>query len=58
MSAGGPAGVEIRLRIRRSEPLTGTAATDRGVELAFEGWMELIGAIAELLGQSRTEESG
>jgi hypothetical protein len=42
--------VRIRLRIQRLEPLTGTASTDDGSELVFEGWMELIGAIAELLG--------
>ncbi len=58
MSAGGPAGVEIRLRLQQLEPLKGTAATEEGVDLAFEGWMELIGAIAEILGHSRTGESG
>jgi hypothetical protein len=45
-----PADMVIRLRIRRVEPLRGTAAADEGSELVFEGWMELIGAIAELVG--------
>jgi hypothetical protein len=40
----------IRLQIQRLEPLLGTASTYDGSELVFEGWMELIGAIAELLG--------
>jgi hypothetical protein len=44
------ADVVIRLRIQRLEPLLGTASTYDGSELDFEGWMELIGAIAELLG--------
>jgi hypothetical protein len=42
--------VVIRLRIQRLEPLLGIASTHDGSELVFEGWMELIGAIAELLG--------
>jgi hypothetical protein len=42
----------IRPRIQRLEPLLGTAATDDGRELVLEGWMELIGAIAEVLGCS------
>jgi hypothetical protein len=44
------ADMEIRLRIQRREPLLGTVGATEGSELAFEGWMELIGAIAELLG--------
>jgi len=42
--------VVIRIRIQRLEPLTGAAATGDGAELVFEGWMELIGVVAELLG--------
>jgi hypothetical protein len=45
-------GVVIRLRIQRSEPLTGTAVTEDGSTVSFEGWMELIGAVAELLGST------
>jgi Sigma-70 region 2 len=42
----------IRLRIGRVEPLAGTVVTEDGAERAFSGWMELIGAIAELIGGS------
>ena len=42
----------IRLRIRRVEPLAGTVVTEDGAERVFSGWMELIGAIAELIGGS------
>jgi hypothetical protein len=42
----------IRLRIRRVEPLAGTVVTQDGAERVFSGWMELIGAIAELIGGS------
>jgi hypothetical protein len=42
----------IHLRIERLEPLTGSAVTEEGAALAFEGWMELINAISELLGSS------
>ena len=40
----------IRLGVRRVEPLAGTVVTEDGAERAFSGWMELIGAIAELIG--------
>jgi hypothetical protein len=51
-TSGGSTGVVIRLRIQRSEPLTGTAVTGDGATVGFEGWMELIGAVAELLGSA------
>jgi hypothetical protein len=51
-TAGGSTGVVIRIRIQRSEPLTGTAVTEDGSTVGFEGWMELIGAVAELLGST------
>ncbi|GEM_PF-6338478 len=47
--AGSSTGVEIRIRVDRTEPLTGTAVAD-GSARRFDGWMGLIGAIAELLG--------
>ena len=46
----GSAEVVINLRIRRLVPLTGTAATEDAADLVFEGWMELMGAIAEIVG--------
>ena len=42
----------IHVRIERAEPLAGTAATEKGATLAFEGWMELIRVISELLGSA------
>ncbi len=49
---GGSTDIVIRIRIQRLDPLTGTAAADDGAGVSFEGWMELIGAVAELLGFS------
>ena len=39
----------IHVRIDRAEPLAGVAATEDGDTLPFEGWMELIRAVSELL---------
>lgn len=49
-SAGGTTEVTIRLRIRRMQPLIGVASVGDGAELNFEGWMGLIGAVADLIG--------
>lgn len=49
--AGSSTGMEIRIRVDRTEPLTGTAVAD-GSARQFDGWMGLIGAIAELLGDA------
>ena len=46
----GSGGVVIRIHIHRLEPLMGTTVIDDGSPLGFEGWMELIGAVAKLLG--------
>lgn len=46
----GPAGAVILIRVLALEPLSGTAATAGSPEQAFEGWMELIGAVASLVG--------
>jgi hypothetical protein len=48
--AGGSGDAVIRIRVRRLDPLTGTAASEAGTELGFEGWMELIGVVASLIG--------
>lgn len=40
----------IRIDVDRSEPLAGTATLEDGDTLAFEGWMELMRVVAELLG--------
>ena len=40
----------IRLRIERAEPLAGTAETEGGAPLPFEGWLELLHVLATLSG--------
>jgi hypothetical protein len=45
-----------RLRIDRVGPLAWAAQTEGGVEVAFDGWMELIGAVAELLNTNGRNE--
>jgi hypothetical protein len=40
----------IRIWIDRTQPLSGTAEGKEAGPLAFDGWLELLGAIAELLG--------
>lgn len=46
----GRAKVIVSLRIRRVEPLAGSATIEGRAPRAFDGWMELIGVVAELLG--------
>ena len=48
--AGESVGAMIRIRVLQLDPLTGIATTEDGAELVFEGWMELIGAVADLIG--------
>jgi len=48
--AGESVDAVIRLRVLRLDPLTGIAVSESGAELAFEGWMELIGVVANLIG--------
>ena len=45
-----PPSAVIRIRIERAEPLVGTAATEGGAALAFEGWLELLHVLATLIG--------
>ena len=45
----------IRVSIEQAEPLRGTAATEDGAPIAFEGWMEFLGAVSELLGLPRQD---
>ena len=42
----------IHIRIDQVEPLAGAAEVEKGDALAFAGWMELIRAVAALLGSS------
>ena len=39
----------IRIRIERTQPLAGTAATQGSDPLRFEGWLELLRVISELV---------
>ena len=39
----------IRLWVERMEPLAGTAATEGSEPLRFEGWLELLGVVSELV---------
>jgi hypothetical protein len=48
--AGESGDAVIRIRVQRLDPLTGIAASETGTEFGFEGWMELIGAVANLIG--------
>jgi hypothetical protein len=43
------AAVLVRLWIEGSQPLAGTAATEGGGPLRFEGWLELLRVVAELV---------
>ena len=48
----------IRIRISNTQPLTGTAATEGRDPLHFDGWLELLGVIAELVERSQGDETG
>jgi hypothetical protein len=50
--------VDIRISIEQPEPLIGTAATDEGVSLPFEGWLELLEVLFTLVDTSRPKDSG
>lgn len=39
----------IRISIERSQPLAGTAATEQGDPVSFEGWLELLRVVSELV---------
>jgi hypothetical protein len=43
------AAVLIRLWIEGSQPLAGTAATAGSEPLRFDGWLELLGVVSELV---------
>jgi hypothetical protein len=43
------AAVLIRLWIERVQPLAGTAAAEGSAPLAFEGWLELLTVVSELV---------
>ena len=42
--------MEIRIRVRSANPLSGTAEAEDGEPVAFTGWVELLHVISALLG--------
>jgi hypothetical protein len=51
----GAAAVLIRLWIEGSQPLAGTAAIEGGEALRFEGWLELLRVVSELVAAATTD---
>lgn len=49
--------VVIRISIEQTQPLRGMAQAENGAPVAFEGWMEFLGAVSELLGVAPADES-
>lgn len=45
--------VLIRVWIERAEPLAGTAAVEGAEPLAFQGWLELLRVLSELVVDDR-----
>jgi hypothetical protein len=41
--------VLIRIWVSRTEPLAGTAATEASEPLHFDGWLELLRVVSELV---------
>jgi hypothetical protein len=50
------AAVLIRLWIEGSQPLAGTAATEGGEPLRFDGWLELLRVVSELVAAPSSDE--
>jgi hypothetical protein len=48
----------ITLAIEKSHPLTGTASCDERGTVAFAGWMELLRAVADLVGTQEPTPDG
>ena len=44
----------IRISIESSQPLAGSAASDEAGPLYFDGWLELLRAVSELVAPART----
>jgi hypothetical protein len=41
--------VLIRILIERTQPLTGTAGTEKAEPVPFDGWLDLLRVISELV---------
>ena len=48
----------IRVSVEHTEPLRGTAATEDEAPVAFEGWLEFLGAVSKLLGLPSGDAGG
>jgi hypothetical protein len=48
--------VLIHIWVERTQPLAGTAAVEEAEPLRFEGWLELLGVLSELVGGGETDE--
>jgi hypothetical protein len=48
----------IRIWIERTQPLAGTAEGEDTGPVAFDGWLELLRAIAELVGPPAGDRQG
>jgi hypothetical protein len=50
------ADVLIRIRMERAQPLAGTAETEGTEPLAFDGWLELLRVLSELVAAGMSED--
>jgi hypothetical protein len=48
----------IRIRIENTQPLAGTAATEGSEPLRFDGWLELLRVISELVATAAPSGGG
>ncbi len=55
MDLWGAAAVLVRVWIEDSQPLAGTAAIEGGEPLRFDGWLELLRVISELVAAGTTD---
>jgi hypothetical protein len=55
MDLSGAAAVLIRIWIEGSQPLAGTAAIEGGEQLRFDGWLELLRVVSELVAAGTTD---
>jgi hypothetical protein len=46
----------IRIWIEGTQPLAGTAATETGDPVAFDGWLELLRVLSELVAAAGGED--
>jgi hypothetical protein len=42
----------IRISIERADPIAGAAAAEGRAQVAFEGWLELLGVLSKLVARN------